>query len=82
MCLDIAIILERLQLLYDKLQEQKKTWNGLLIGNCTDSKSRRIAVGRKETAFRRAWMVKILKKCEQEGACSEYGNIGKGLGSI
>lgn len=24
MCLDIAIILERLQLLYDKLQEQKK----------------------------------------------------------
>ena len=57
MCLDIAIILGRLQLLYDKLQEQKKTWNGLLIGNCTDSKSRRIAVGRKETAFRRAWMV-------------------------
>lgn len=32
-------------------------WNGLLIGNCTDSKSRRIAVDRKETAFRRAWMV-------------------------
>lgn len=31
--------------------------NGLLIENCIDSKSERIAVGRNETAFRRAWMV-------------------------
>ena len=64
MCLDIAIILERLQLLYDKLQEQKKTWNGLLIGNCTDSKSRRIAVGRgkKQHSEGHGWYYIVIQK--------------------
>lgn len=27
------------------------------MGNCTDGKNGRIAVGRKETAFRGAWIV-------------------------
>ena len=41
-------------------------WNGLLIGNCTDSKSRRIAVGRKKQHSEgHGWyyiVIKILKK--------------------